>query len=77
MVIAMASKHLPVILLLGFLLLKSTKGRAESIEFAGYSEEKLSSVIVVGNVFCDTCLKHQFSQESSHVIAGTFTYSVV
>jgi hypothetical protein len=66
----MASKHLPVILLVGFLLIKSIKGRAESIEFAGYGEEKLSKVVVVGNVFCDTCLKHQFSRESSHVITG-------
>jgi hypothetical protein len=66
----MASKHLPVILLVGFLLIKSIKGRAESIEFAGYGEEKLSKVVVVGNVFCNTCLKHQFSQENSHVITG-------
>lgn len=66
----MASKHLAIFLLLGFLLTKSIKGRAESIGFAGYGEEKLSSVVVVGNVVCDTCLKHQFSQESSHVIAG-------
>jgi len=66
----MASRHLPVILLLGFILIQSTKARAESIEFAGYGEEKLSNVVVVGNVFCDTCLKHQFSRESSHVITG-------
>lgn len=63
----MASKHLAIFLLLGFLLTKSIKGRAESIGFAGYGEEKLSNVVVVGNIFCDTCLKHQ---ESSHVIAG-------
>lgn len=66
----MASKHLSAILLLGFFLVKSTMARSESIEFAGYGEEKLSNVVVVGNVFCDTCLKHQFSQESSHVITG-------
>jgi len=45
-----------------------TKARAESIECAGYGEKRLSNVVVVGNVFCDTCFKHQFSEEGSHVI---------
>ena len=70
----MASNHLLVLtLLLGFLLINPRKARAhEFTEFGGYGEKKLSNVVVMGNVFCDTCLKHHFSKESSHVITGTF-----
>ena len=77
--VTMASNYLLVLtLLLGFLLINSIKAVAEYIEFtefAGYGEKKLSNVVVVGNVFCDTCFKHQFSKESTHVIAGTFNCS--
>lgn len=69
--VTMASNRLLVLtLLLGFLFIKSIKVRAEFTEFGGYGEKKLSNVVVVGNIFCDTCLKHQLSKESSHVIAG-------
>lgn len=79
--VTMSSKHLLVLtLLLGFLLINPIikaraesiefAGRAESIELAGYGEKKLSNVVVVGKVFCDTCLKHRFSEKSSHAITG-------
>eukprot|EP01018_Ginkgo_biloba_P017130 Gb_35750 [translate_table: standard] len=67
----MASKLLLSAVLFVSVLIHTGHGQdiAESIESAGYGEEKLSKVVVVGSVFCDTCLNNEFL-ETSYFMSG-------
>ncbi|ONK60629.1 uncharacterized protein A4U43_C08F20740 [Asparagus officinalis] len=72
-----------VIAAIVFFFLSATRGempiqhltRDELVQFAGYGEEKLSSVLVMGTLVCEACPKSGSELHTSHIAGAKMAVS--